>query len=130
MFTKIHEKYVIFYSAVPTMNDFFWLLLFAHLKFALYTFYSYLWIIRNWIIPTELPQHIKYRIYSHWIKIFSHYIVNKQTLINPSTTYVTNCHNVCNSIQSQLQSCSQKYSLQLGVVFFAPRPKKFPTYSW
>ena len=30
--------------------------------------------------------------------------------------------------QSQLQSCSQKYSLQLGVVYFRPRPKKFPTF--
>jgi len=30
--------------------------------------------------------------------------------------------------QSQLQSCSQKYTLQLGVVFFRPRPKKFPTF--
>ena len=30
--------------------------------------------------------------------------------------------------QSQLQSCSQKYSLQLGMVFFALRPKKFSTF--
>jgi hypothetical protein len=30
--------------------------------------------------------------------------------------------------QNELQSCSQKYSLQLDMVFFRLRPKKFPTF--